>query len=570
MITKLKKRMYRLLSLSLLIGTTVSMTISCGNSNNSEKDSVLFSRDNKIIIASAIPKTWPQYNSLKNIVKDYNENHKNEDGFIEVVFLGNEETKTESGNYGELSSKVNKLVSSGSNNIPNMMISNFNEVYELSGYDKLLNLENEGGIDRSIFDDKFVTNRTKLKTEKYIDGLWAVPITVTTNSSVVFNMPVMKVLLELMENHGATIGQAQPNVFMNAIMNNTNNIDSYIGTKPDGYKDPSTLWQDHSTNLNVTDLDNYTINDSTFKTLEGLYDFSMKARDSLELTQAPYIAGSYFMNDFLTSLDSDSGATNASFPLYRAKTSGKGFDFPFLINDSADETKVKVAFKNMLKPIIDGAMAPPETFNVGGIRNGQHAIATMPAVSARYSYQNANFGAYAGNGFAFEDMYYLPQISTYSSKTSTSYSLAESSLLGIKTTSQKDKAVLNFIHFIYQGKMKDKTKVVDYLEQSSGYVVPLKEKMTPAAIQDITSKYEALKNDPTDNEHTKGAINRSLLNTYQSINNGKYRTLDGDQYTSKLLSIIKNTFDTIIENPQDWNWEKFISEINKHENEFNT
>ena len=561
------KKIKKIITFLTTLLSPLFLTIACNIKNTG-----IFNYQNQISLVSNMPETWPQYQALKKIVNDYNENKKNENNFMKVVFLSKKNVKTK-----HLNTRINKLILSHSNDVPNLLLDgDFGQVYQLATFNRLLNLESKT-LNSSHFISYFVNDLSSLAITNYSKkGLYATPIFALNNNSLVINKPVLKKIFMLMVKKGAIIEKTNANAIIKEIVenktslsNNENLLVGNYGSKRQ-VKRPILLWVDNE-RLNSTSLANYKINDKIFQTYEKLYDFLAKAHHFLKLKSPLYVYGSGVLSNFLTLLDSQQLSLTEQHSLFNKNANSK-YNFPFLKNDQAKQ-KIITAFNHFIKPAKEGYGDYPENYNVVGIRNGQHAIASHFSVSARYSYRSQVFGEYTNNGFGFHDILYLPSPAKWNQQSKIeSRQLSRWFLMGIKTNSKKDQAVKLFVNYLYNGTLKDDIanfknkprKVANFLQWESSYGIPLIKSLN------FKEQYESLYSKLQDDNHKYDAIYRGLKNFKDSMaNRDALRNFDGNQYTSKLLNIIERIINIALKNPKQWNGERFVVEILKNKSDFN-
>lgn len=243
------------------IAAPIAAVVSCGSGGgsgfNGRYDG---NNDGKVLIQSTWAANQSNYRSLDTIVGKYNELKKNEPGFMPV------ELSHVEGTYGDIAKQAISGFEAGDKaKLPNLFVDYSTGLAAIQAYDMALDF-GKLGVSRSLFDSDALeyandTEKVDAKTE-----LKATPLAESTQM-LTADLPLMKHFITALANAGATVTPGAASTFLGK-------IDAYDLTANTADKTAiEPLWP---TPTAGTSLSGYTVDNSTFESFEGIFEFGQK------------------------------------------------------------------------------------------------------------------------------------------------------------------------------------------------------------------------------------------------------------------------------------------------------
>ncbi|WP_215744343.1 P68 family surface lipoprotein [Mesomycoplasma hyorhinis] len=252
-----KKHIKTLIS-SVSILTPVAILASCGQPTT-------------IKFATSQGSYWPMMLGMKEIIKIYNEQHKNDADFIPVELLTSDVTHKNS--EGQLLSSLDSDLSTKQSSDWNLILGNKATAYVANSYDKLLDV-GTSTVNPNSFPTKIINNYNKLLGVEGQTTLKSLPYNINDTDGIVFNLDIMKVLFDIIKQGGGTIDE---NSIIAKKVKEAEGKGNHI---PSSSMFSAIKIKESSKN---TGFSGYTVNDSTFSVIKKAFEFAQKIYDNTEI-----------------------------------------------------------------------------------------------------------------------------------------------------------------------------------------------------------------------------------------------------------------------------------------------
>ncbi|QJR43579.1 hypothetical protein HLA87_02130 [Mycoplasma miroungigenitalium] len=527
----MKTRNKILLSVLPVISSMPVLAASC--SGNEQKT------DKKVIFSMAHSKTWPLPLALNPLIDYYNDSHKNEKGFIKVEPLYAETTNI----YKEfdLIKDVKQNIETGEiSKLPNLILGAQASAYILNQGKDLLDL-NSYGINKALFSTKIANLHAKLAGQDDTDKIYNIPFDNADTDALLFNLDLMNLIFELIKQGGGHVDEAS-DIYAKATEASkkgndvpANSIFKALKVKQNAFKG----WK---------------VDDSTFKSIESIREFSKKFHDGVELDSSKINKGTidgeilsidYQDQVFIKEL-TENNKNKSIFSL--EKTNDKNEPTKVKYNIVADE-EIKSKFTNLWNSYKDTVAR--QEFSVGGSKHSFYSIKYMKNQLAEWGnwdilqYKTAiSFAASVGANMSKQTVwahkYFVElakaateeQYKTFStdddvllkgqvlSTGKKVFSEGGSSLIPIKSNDKElNDATAKFVNWLYKGEndLLEKGKMEDNWKtfaKTSGYIIPLKSVITEKGIHWIEREISKLTKNVKENE--------SKLSTFDETQKAKW------------------------------------------------
>ncbi|MCS4536602.1 glycerol ABC transporter substrate-binding protein [Mycoplasma sp. CSL7475-4] len=480
-------------------------------------------KNKQVLFQTPQGKSWPLSLGVIPLVNYYNETQQNKPGFLPVKLEFFEDHKF----FQEfpLIKNVKEKIETNAKieKIPNLILGAQSGAYVLSQDDRLLDVS-DAGITTSIFDPKIAKIHSQLAGKDDADQLYNLPFDEADIDAVRFNLDLLDLILNLIKNGGGTINE-EADIVKRARKATTvgnsvpeNSIFKLLSVKSD------------------TQFSGYTVDDSTFASLEKIREFANKVYDGVNLAtdsinqntiSGHILAIDYQEDAFLKELQGIIG-DNSIFELEKTGDSNEPTRIKY--NITRNEA-VKNKFKELWNVYKDAASKKTEVA-YGSDSINKKAFQAVKYMANGYSEWGTHdiakwktvisFAASVGNnqshktkfskgffvGFQkdsldafekyaeFEDQYILPQVNIVGPNKSNVYWEGGSSLLPIKSSdpalNEGTKAFLNWLYLGTNDTLNKGTFEPNWLTlaKTTGYIIPLKDVINDQTKQSLLAEHD--------------------------------------------------------------------------------
>ncbi|QJR44132.1 P68 family surface lipoprotein [Mycoplasma miroungirhinis] len=501
------------------------------NTNAIQQKIDKFKATKPIIFSAPQGKFWPLMTAVAPIIQYYNESHKHDKDFLPVVLKTQEDIKTFS--QTEL---VNQTIRAfdekdDEQNISSILLGDQIGASILNSKDRLLDMKDAFNVK---FDEKIKDVHSELPGEDINDKskIYSIPFDLSDTDGLIFNLDVMNKLFEIIKGAG---GEVSGTIYDKAV------AASKTGNSiPE--RSPFYAIKAKTTN----NLNTMKVTDKTFETFKGVKDFVTQVYENTEFDQTKM--GKVTKNGRLLSIDYQGDVflkelvskTQEQPKLWNLKANDNAveksvIDYSNLKNKESAQAKNFVAlwdeYKNSIKhqqiKAADSTVSKPINFqSIQFKENGvidwggfdlmrfEAAIAFGAVVGDARIKQSPISVAYHLDAFKItdetqrkaeyslwtkdEDMLVSSSIDKYSPESKQVFWEGGSSLLAVKSDDEeKNKATINFLNFLFNGKTEtpDK-KMIDnwlFIAETSGYIVPTAAVVTNDKLQELKTRQTELR-----------------------------------------------------------------------------
>ncbi|CAC13492.1 LIPOPROTEIN [Mycoplasmopsis pulmonis] len=483
--------------------------------------------DNKVVFQAAQGAGWPLMIGLREVIKIYNEDHKNDPDFLPVELQDQTITKT----FGEdalVRNILEKFYHKKNSEIPNILLNSPGGAFLVNQYERLLNLENSK-INGDLFGKALRKTHSKIPGSD-IEKLYAIPFDISTIEGLVFNIDIMAHIFEQIRAGGGKINLSETNALKTKIDQANQKGNTSI---PEGK-----MWKYLVVKSNES-FKGYEVNDDSFDTYEGLQEFASKVYDGLKLKddlsdeiKEKILQGQdakVFRMDYQNAafgkflydrLDAYDGKNPYLWNFEKDQATGKEgkhLDYNFkkderiknilleAYQDFTKDNKVTNVLGEGLKAkkfrSIYYSTKGNTDWSTGDILRYNTAFAYVPHLGyngsyATYTIRKDHLRNVQGSQKELEDKWqeiqkdYTKEDDVYYTRQTTRmkkgsqkaiFNYGGSSLVTIKTSEKRDKATIKFLEWIFTGDLSTKHgggKVKDLLRNRSRYIVPTVDRVT--------------------------------------------------------------------------------------------
>ncbi|UUM19899.1 MULTISPECIES: P68 family surface lipoprotein [unclassified Mycoplasma] len=556
--------------------------------------------DNKIVLATAQSEVYPLTMALKSLVPLYNEQMKNEPGFVKVEFQPSEITKVDS-ELG-LTSQNENYIKSNSDKLANLLLGNQTTAYVINKYGKIL--DTSSVLSPSDFPEKILKAHNQLVGEQLSNNkIYNLPFDISDTNGFSVNIDLLNKALDLAKEAGATVDKTGKFFeYLEAQKDKGNKIPessaiNFLKVKPDSLK-------------------GYTINEKTFKGLNGLFEFARKLKSALEVDQAKVQAYGdkkimnlqvfsidYQQDEFLKSLNNQL-KTKKLWEL--EKTNGK-FDFSKVKYNIKNDQQIQKVFKDTFDQFVKensstvvqqatGGSKNPTLFrdvkyenNVSTdgewaswhMRQYQTIFAVVASVGLPQSIDSPisrGIKLFKGqdpkNWTTADDVFLQEQITKNNADdTFSTYIEGGSTLIpvSVDNNGKEDKGTLLFLKWLYKQNVNyngEKIAVKDLLTRKSAYFIPTKD-VTDRGLQFYTDSEKQFKDKIAKNKQElekltdKDSKKEELQKGINQLTINSLYNQSGSVSVKSMLDFLKNTNEDILNLPQNEKTSEIISTITR-------
>ncbi|MDQ0513917.1 hypothetical protein J2Z62_000355 [Mycoplasmoides fastidiosum] len=499
-----KKYWFKKLNLFFIGAITSSLVISaCANTQS-----------NNVIFATAQGLDWPLPTALKPLVNYYNATFKDQADFVQVDLLTQSDYNGPTSEVALLNDTVRKISASDSL-VPSLILNTPTAASSIQSYNRLLDVSSV--IKPEDFSPEILSMHTNISGANSASNekrLYSLPFNLTSLESLTVNLVVLKFLLDLAVQAGATLTTESSGLVHDAAAITRAKVIERI--KSSGY---NRFQYPESSATKTTELNGYTINNDTFKYYDKLNEFVYKVTPLLKLKSGvkfdpirdqltSVLSSDYSNNIFYRFLWQDTGENQSDY-IFKYKNDARNsrvtVDYNFLDGDPTENPKAKAFVESFdkfvgsnfipykkdlgLRPINYAAKTGSD-WSHNYIRTFNTALAVSPTVAYLSSAQSDNARKYFSNNneqifqsFAKfdEEVKWVGQINYVTKATDAqqqkfTYVAGGSALTPIHTTERKDKGLIKFLGWLYKGTIIEngvEYNTTDYIELKSRYYVPI-------------------------------------------------------------------------------------------------
>ncbi|QZX49354.1 P68 family surface lipoprotein [Mycoplasma sp. E35C] len=492
----------KIFSFTIGLSLCTSILASCGAPSGTQREITPGSPDTPgspgektIFFQSAQTREYPLNRIMQSFVSYYNEHHKNDEGFIKVVYQ--DRTVTKATSEFNLATIISQKIQTKDPNIPQLIIGSLSSAYEINRNERLLEInQNDYFKNQPLIEKINDTTKTIIGLNNVSQS--ALPFDLTDLDALYFNKPVMQKLFDLFESGGGTIDKES-------------NIYKKITTKTQVAAD--SFWAQVKLKNNEV-FKGKTIDDSTFDNLESMFKFSKMIYDGFDLEKVKSMDNDnsileidYDRNVFLKHLWNKLGNKKETFLWTLQPDADKNNEFTVNF-DNLKKEETKKVIKEVMQFWFDNAKVrrinnkydfKSIRLNKGGSdgtlsftrsRSSNLAFAIAPTVGLADSTISKDSIDKLTNGtnktdaqkvkeadtkiLSPNDVYWTHQVTKFDNTEKRTYEVGGSYLVPISSPDPEiNKGTLNFMKYLYSGTFNN-INLVDEIENQSGYFVPTK------------------------------------------------------------------------------------------------
>ncbi|CAC13489.1 LIPOPROTEIN [Mycoplasmopsis pulmonis] len=514
--------------------TTTAFVVSC-----QKEIKTMETFEDKVIFQAAQGQSWPLMPALRELIKIYNQEFKNDTNFLPVELQDQRITKT----YNEDSlarTTLEKLHLKKDDEIPNILLNSARGAFLINQYNRLLDLENSK-ITKDLFDDVFWKLHGRIPGSD-IEKLYSIPFDIATIDALVFNIDIMAHIFDQIKAGGGKINLSETNVLKTKIDKAKTEGNVQI---PEGK-----MWK-YLVAKSSEAFKGYEVVDDSFNTYEGLQEFAAKVYENLTLQEnlSPEIKEQIEQgaDAKVFRIDYQSVAFEKFvFDRLNAYEGKNPYLWDFEVNKETGKTGKNLIYnfknneniKNILldsyeafvkdnheKHILGSGTKSRKFKSIFYSTKGENDWSSRDILKYNTAFAYATHLGYkdAYNSFTTrdielqnfdgnsqskqekweqiqkgftkeEDIYYTRQTTRMKKGSDRAvFYYGGSSLVPIKTTPKRDKATIKFIEWLLTGDLPNSygsIKVKDHLRNTSRYVVPTADRLTKEEKQKIEKMIE--------------------------------------------------------------------------------
>lgn len=499
------KRNFFKISAALVATSIIPVsTIACNNEKPKNKK-------NEIVFAMPQGQFYPLSIGIKPLVEYYNKTFKNETGFKPVKMQFAEDTKIWS--EFELIKKIKENIALGNNDtLPNLVLGAQSGAYVLNQDRRLLDVSDQG-INKSLFSTKIADLHSKLAGQNSKeDKIYSIPFDNSDVDSVVYNLDLLNLMLNLIKDGKGTIDE-NADIVIRARKAGVTGVGNDI---PE-----NSIWK--ALKLKTADaFKDLTINDETFQSIKSIRDLALAFHKGVQLDTAKInentITGEVLSMDYeedtfikelhaslpkdksIFDLDTSTGTFKVKYNLPNDNEVKE--KFTKLWNDyekSISVYKQEVKKNNKVFQSVKYMESSKVEWGSWNIREYKSAISFAASVGANQNkntpFSKGYFGKKEPDKFEKmnardEDVFMAPQLTVAQKGQQEIFHEGGSSLLGIDTQdAESNEATKMFLKWLYTGSNKIANLNVaeenwKTLAKTTGYIIPLK-----SVVNEVTANW---------------------------------------------------------------------------------
>ncbi|QJB71316.1 P68 family surface lipoprotein [Mycoplasma sp. 1654_15] len=255
----MKKKIIKSLATGFGLLAPIAILASCGET---EKTTINF--------ATSQGEFWPMMMGMKEIIKIYNEQHKNDADFLPVELLAREKSKQDS--EAGLLSQLQADLTTGKGNW-DIILGNKATAYVANSFNKLLDVGTQT-VNPNSFPKKIIDNYNKLLGSEGTNTLKSLPYNINDTDGIVFNLDIMNVLFDIIQSNGGTIDENSEIA---------KKVKESVGKGHSIPKNSMFSAIKIKESSKTTGFSGFTVNDSTFSDIKKAFEFAQKIYDNTEI-----------------------------------------------------------------------------------------------------------------------------------------------------------------------------------------------------------------------------------------------------------------------------------------------
>ncbi|UUM19900.1 hypothetical protein NPA11_00460 [Mycoplasma sp. 1578d] len=581
------KRIKFLTSVLAVSSATSILAASCqANQSNYPTDKAAL--DKKIVLAASQTQKWPLIIALNELIPLYNEQMKNDPDFLKVELQTREITGAQ--NELDLTNKYENYIKSNSEKVANLLLGNQTTAYVINKYGKLL--DTTSVLSPHDFPTKLLKAHTQLVGEDLTKTkIYNLPFNVSDTNGFLVNIDLLNKALDLAQQAGATVDKT-----------------GELFKTLEAQKDKGSKIPDNSAinflKVKPNSLKGYTINEKTFKGLNGLFEFARKLKSALEIDHAKVeaygkkinrlniFAIDYQEDEFFKSINNQLKGKQ----LWELEKNNGQYDFSKVKYNIKDDPKVQEVFKktfdqfvqNNSSDVVQEGMTGGDPVLFKDIKFNDNVNEWAPGTIRNY---NTIFAIAVLVGFeravnspTSRDFYSTEDPKTWATRddvllkeqitknnaddTFSTYFEGGSTLIpvSVDNNGKEDKATLLFLKWLYKQKVDlngEKIAPTDLITRKSAYFIPTKEIVDRGVgfYNDVIKKFQEKiaenkakieKNDPQKEQLQK---ENDTLETYTN------NTYSGAASFKSFFDFYKDNNEDILNLPKSEKTTKIIKKI---------
>ncbi|UWD34703.1 glycerol ABC transporter substrate-binding protein [Mycoplasma cottewii] len=251
-----------------------------------------------IVFQAAQGQAFPLATALKPFVKYYNETFKDTEDFMKVKLQFQDDYVVDGekiqghksfSEFGLIKDAKSNIESGDFKKVPNIILGAQSGAYVINQEGRLLDLSDKG-ITKNLFFDKIANLHSVLAGQGQTDKIFNIPFDNADVDSAVFNLRLLNKMFEIIQRGGGTV-TGESEVIKKALAIETKEIPT---TSIWAYVDLKT------TQENPKPFEGYTVDDETFKTLDGIRELAKKFSENIEIKNEEKITTSTLSGEVLS------------------------------------------------------------------------------------------------------------------------------------------------------------------------------------------------------------------------------------------------------------------------------
>ncbi|EOA06952.1 Hypothetical protein, predicted lipoprotein [Mycoplasma yeatsii 13926] len=474
-----------------------------------------------IIFQTAQGQAYPLSTALKPFAAYYNEKFKDHKDFIKVKFQFQDAYEVDGekiqghGSFDEfelIRDAKNNIESRDFKKVPNIILGAQSGAYVINQEGRLLDLSDKG-IKKDLFFDKIADLHSVLAGQGSTDKIFNIPFDNADVDSVVFNLRLLNKMFEIIKQGGGTVSEQSDIVKKSKTIKEkdipTTSIWSHIELK--------------TTEQNQKPFDGYTVDDETFKTLDGIRELALKFADNIKMKDEDKITTSTLSGEVLSiDYQEQTFLKELHTKIDEKEKSAFQLDENKKVKyNLVDDTDLKPKFKSLWndysntaktvfkKEVVEQGVKSKKAFHsIKYMKNGkeewgsweifkfQSAISFAASVGAyqnkitRFTKNHPYLGKvekgqeadFYKNNASESDVYMTTQVMKSKNSKYGVFNEGGSSIIPVASSNDKvNRATKKFLEWLYTGTNTIGTKEEHNwftLARTSGYVMPLKDVVT--------------------------------------------------------------------------------------------